>query len=193
MGWAVYTLGKYPEIQTKLREELLASDLPNIRDTSGQVTAEQISSLPYLQAVLNEILRFYSPVPMTLRETFQDITLAGHSIPKGTTVINIPLAVNHFPAFWSEDPKKFDPERWLGVGRANTGGAESNYANMVFSHGPRGCIGASFAKAEFACLLAAWVLGFETELVDAERKIDVTGGIIRKIKGGLEVKLTPMN
>ena len=46
-----------------------------------------------------------------------------------------------------------------------------------------------FAKAEFACLLAAWVLGFETTLVDPDMETDVTGGISRRIKGGLRVKV----
>jgi hypothetical protein len=47
-----------------------------------------------------------------------------------------------------------------------------------------------FAKAEFASLLAAWVLGFETTLIDPDMKDpDVTGGIIRRIKGGLRVKI----
>lgn len=192
MTWAVYVLGKYPEVQKKLRQELLTSNLPGIRDPGSQITAEQIDQLPYLQAIVNEVLRFYSPVPMTIRVTTKDVVLSGQLIPKGMTVLTVPVAVNHDSSLWSEDPKKFNPERWLASGRANTGGAESNYANMVFSHGPRGCIGASFAKAEFACLLAAWTLGFETGLADPDMKADVTGGIIRRIKGGLRVKLTPL-
>jgi hypothetical protein len=39
-------------------------------------------------------------------------------------------------------------------------------------------------------LLAAWVLGFETTLVDPDMKTDVTGGIIRRIKGGVRAKVT---
>ncbi|KAI5200675.1 hypothetical protein AUEXF2481DRAFT_37728 [Aureobasidium subglaciale EXF-2481] len=190
MTWAVYVLGKYPEVQKKLRDELLASDLPDIRSTTAQVTAEQIEQLPYLHAVTNEVLRYYCPVPMTIRVAVKDIVLSGQHIPEGTTVLMPLIAANHNSAMWSEDPKVFDPERWMGSGRANTGGAESNYSNMSFSHGPRGCIGASFAKAEFASLLAAWVLGFETTLVDPNMKADVTGGIIRRIKGGLRVKVS---
>ncbi|KAI5199249.1 cytochrome P450 monooxygenase [Aureobasidium subglaciale] len=190
MTWAVYVLGKYPEVQQKLRDELLASDLPDIRSTTAQVTAEQIEQLPYLHAVTNEVLRYYCPVPMTIRVAVKDIVLSGQHIPKGTTVLMPLIAANHNSAMWSEDPKVFNPDRWMGPGRANTGGAESNYSNMSFSHGPRGCIGATFAKAEFASLLAAWVLGFETTLVDPDMKVDVTGGIIRRIKGGLRVKVS---
>ncbi|KAG9563092.1 cytochrome P450, partial [Aureobasidium melanogenum] len=190
MTWAVYTLGKFPEVQQKLRDELRASDLPDIRDTSGHITAEQIEQLPYLHAVTNEVLRFYSPVPATIRIAAKDVVLSGQLIPEGTMVFTPLIAANHNTSMWTEDPKVFDPDRWMGPGRANTGGAESNYSNMTFSHGPRGCIGASFAKAEFASLLAAWVLGFETTLIDPDMKNpDVTGGIIRRIKGGLRVKI----
>ncbi|THX83610.1 cytochrome P450 monooxygenase [Aureobasidium pullulans] len=189
MTWAVYVLGKHSDVQQKLRDELRASTLPDIRDTGAKVTAEQIEQLSYLHAVVNEVLRFYCPIPMTIRIAEKDVVLAGHLIPEGTTVLTPLIAANHNSAMWSEDPKVFNPERWMGPGRANTGGAESNYSNMTFSHGPRGCIGASFAKAEFACLLAAWVLGFETTLVDPDMETDVTGGIIRRIKGGLRVKV----
>ena len=143
MTWAVYVLGKFPEVQKKLREELCASDLPDIRDTNAQVTAEQIEQVPYLHAVTNEVLRYYCPVPMTIRVAARDVVLSGQLIPEGTTVITPLIAANHNSKFWAEDPKVFNPDRWMGPGRANTGGAESNYSNMSFSHGPRGCIGAS--------------------------------------------------
>lgn len=142
MTWAVYVLGKFPEVQKKLREDLRASDLPDIRDTSAQVTAEQIEQVPYLHAVTNEVLRYYSPVPMTIRVAKNEIVLCGQRIPEGTTVITPLMGANHDSKVWSEDPKVFNPDRWMGPGRANTGGAESNYSNMTFSHGPRGCIGA---------------------------------------------------
>jgi len=142
MTWAVYVLGKFPDVQRKLREELRASDLPDIRDTSAQITAEQIEQVPYLHAVTNEVLRYYSPVPMTIRVAAKDVVLCGQMIPEGTTVITPLIGANHDSKMWSEDPKVFNPDRWMGPGRANTGGAESNYSNMTFSHGPRGCIGA---------------------------------------------------
>lgn len=149
MTWAVYVLGKFSDVQEKLREELRASDLPDIRDTSAQITAEQIEQVPYLHAVTNVVLRYYSPVPMTIRVAAKDVVLCGQLIPEGTTVITPLIGANHDSKMWTEDPKIFNPERWMGPGRANTGGAESNYSNMTFSHGPRGCIGASKSKQRY--------------------------------------------
>jgi cytochrome P450 len=75
------------------------------------------------------------------------------------------------------------------VGRANTGGAESNYATTTFLHGPRSCIGKQFAMAEFACLVATLFGRFEIELEDKDYELKIQGGITAKPKGGLHVRL----
>ena len=77
----------------------------------------------------------------------------------------------------------------MAPGMANSGGAESNYSNLTFLHGPRSCIGQGFSKAEFACIIAALVGRFEMELEDPYRGIEIGGGITAKPKGGLRVKV----
>ena len=81
----------------------------------------------------------------------------------------------------------------MGQGKANTGGAESNYAFMTFLHGPRSCIGQAFARAEFACMLAAVIGRFEVKLEDEDRVIEIKGGITAKPKGGLNVRVKPLD
>ena len=68
----------------------------------------------------------------------------------------------------------------------------SNYAFLTFLHGPRSCIGAKFAVAEFACLLAAFVGSWEFEMVDPGKEIEVKGGVTARPKGGIEVYLKPV-
>jgi cytochrome P450 len=184
MSWAVYLLCKHPEMQTRLREELRTQ-----LDLDGQVSSTDIDRLPYLNAVLNEIMRVFPPVPLTLRETAHDTSIQGHFIPGGTTVVICPWAVNTSEQLWGPDAKEFNPDRWLGVGRANTGGAESNYATTTFLHGPRSCIGKQFAMAEFACLVATLFGRFEIELEDKDYELKIQGGITAKPKGGLHVRL----
>lgn len=191
MTWTVYLLCKHPEVQKKLREELLES-LPALSDPSVPISSTDIDRLPYLNAVLNESSRVFPPVPVTLREAENDTTIQGHFIPKGTTVIVSPWAINTSKALWGDDAHEFKPERWLGAGKANTGGAESNYAVTTFLHGPRSCIGKDFAKAEFACLVAAFVGRFEVELEDKEWVLQIEGGITSKPKGGLRTRITPV-
>jgi len=191
LTWATYLLCKHPEAQALLREEIRAN-LPAISDPTSKITSIQIDNLQYLNAVLNEATRLFPPVALTLREADHDTTIQGHFIPKGTIVIICPWAVNCCTELWGEDAKEFKPERWMGPGRANTGGAESNYAITTFLHGPRSCIGKDFAKAEFACLLAALVGRFEMELEEPDKKLEIQGGITSKPKDGLRVKMKPV-
>ena len=66
--WATYGLCTQPATQLRLREELLAvnTDTP---------TYDEINALPYLDAVIRETLRVFSPVPGTIRTVAEDCVL----------------------------------------------------------------------------------------------------------------------
>ena len=155
-----------------------------------QFTNQEIDSLPYLHTVCNEVLRYYPPVTITLREAARDTVITGISIPKGTRVVLVPLASNRNEAQWGPEANKFNPERWLGS--ASNGGAPTNYDFLTFLHGHRSCIGQSFARSEFACLLAAWVGRFEFELEDErlydEKNLMIQGQVTSRLADGLYVK-----
>ena len=58
--WALLELSRNPDVQTKLQDELLEHD--------ADPTYDQLSSgLPYLNAVVHEILRVHPPVVGTVR------------------------------------------------------------------------------------------------------------------------------
>ena len=176
LTWAICMLCEHPEIQSRLREEVRSS-LPDPRSPTSSISSNDIDGLPYLNAVCNEVLRLYSPVLFAQRVAAHDTTLNGRYIPKGTTIYISPWATNANKAFWGEDAAEFNPQRWLGEGKANTGGVESNYAFLTFLHGPRSCIGQSFAKGEFACLLAAWAGTLETRFAKEDYVIKVENGL----------------
>lgn len=165
LTWSVYLLSRHPEKQRRLRDEVRAM-LPSVDDDGGAgagVSSADVDRMPYLHAVCNEVLRTYSPVPQTMREAAVDTTIQGQFVPRGTRIMLAPWGTNVDRSLWGDDAGEFRPERWLA---APSGGAESNYAFMTFLHGPRSCIGAAFARAEMACLLAAWVGRFEFALDD---------------------------
>ncbi|KAH7175310.1 cytochrome P450 [Dactylonectria macrodidyma] len=166
--WAMYTLARYPDVQSRLREEI-RRELPSV-DSDADITSQDIDRLPYLNAVCNEVLRYWAPVPITIRDTAHDTTIGGQVVPKGTLIMVSPWATNHDRSLWGANADTFDPERWISSDKtkAKSGGSNSNYAFLSFLHGPRGCIGASFSRAEIACLLAAWVGRFEFELRNPE-------------------------
>lgn len=192
LQWSVYALCKHPEVQDRLREEVRANLPPISPEDPEPVSAATLDSLPYLNAVCNEILRYYPSVPMTARVANKDTTLVGKPIPKGTFILLAPRIINRSEALWGPDADKFDPERWIGPGKANTGGAVSNYAFLSFIHGPRSCIGQGFAKAELACLVAVTVGRFKMELKDPNAKLEIRRGPTVSPKDGVIAKLTPL-
>ncbi|GAB1203073.1 hypothetical protein APSETT445_001699 [Aspergillus pseudonomiae] len=181
MGWAIVALCRRPFIQERLRKEI-RSQLPSPSQGTSTFSAQILDALPYLHAVCNEVLRFYPPVPLTRRVCIRDTTIQGEPVPKGTNILIVPAALNVSKKLWGEDALEFNPDRWMGSGK-NNGGASSNFANMTFLHGPRSCIGASFAKAEFACLLASIVGRFNFKFSDPEYKSEVlSAGVTARLK-----------
>ena len=199
LTWAVYIIAKYPEIQKELRNEVQSLLPPPLHDTSSIVVAETIEKMSYLKAVCSEILRLFSPVSVTIRVAVRDTTICSQPIAKGTTVMIPVWAVNASTELWGADAGEFVPERWLRMKStgddpnvSSNGGKGSNYKFLTFLHGPRACIGQTFAVGELSCLLAAWVGVFETELEDADFVPVVKGGITAKPKGGVHVRVKPM-
>lgn len=193
MTWAIYMLARDPKVQSRLRAEI-REKLPSA-SSNETASSTDIDSMPYLNAVCSEVLRYFPPVPLTLRDAVCDTVILGQKIPKGTRVMLIPWAIHKNTAMWGEDAAVFNPERWMPSEKnpySANGGASSNYAYMTFLHGPRSCIGQSFAKAEFACLLAAWAGRFEFELNDKaqldEKNVKIKGGITAKPFGGMYVR-----
>ncbi|KAF4548105.1 Cytochrome P450-like protein 56 [Elsinoe fawcettii] len=188
MLWTIYLLCEHPEVQKKLREEI-HTNLPSPRTRSGRkIASHQIDNLPYLAAVCNEALRIQAPVSLTMRVSARDSTILDHPVPKGTLIIMAPWANNNNYEQWGADAQEFRPERWLEQGQANKGGAESNFSFLTFLHGPRSCIGEKFARAEFACLMAAFVGRFEFEHEKEGYVPEIIGGITAKPKNGLFVR-----
>ncbi|KAL4895192.1 cytochrome P450 [Aspergillus ambiguus] len=192
LQWVAYALCKHPDMQERLREEVRAN-LPSISTESPEpLSAATLDGLPYLNAFCNEVLRFHPSVPGTVRTAARDTSLLGVPIPKGTLLLLSPEVINRSEELWGPDAHEFNPERWLGPGKANTGGASSNYAYLTFIHGPRSCIGQGFAKAELACLVAAMIGKFKIEAKYPDAKLDVRIGATVRPRDGVLAKFTPL-
>ncbi|PQE20304.1 hypothetical protein CJF30_00001610 [Rutstroemia sp. NJR-2017a BBW] len=137
-----------------------------LRDTYEEDTgmnSKSLARLPYLQAILEESMRMYMPLPPTLpRKTSKEGALiCGRFVPPGMSV-----GVNQYSACRAEenfrDPYSFKPERWLG---------DSMYSNdkrntfQPFSNGPRNCLGKSLAYAELRLIISHILWNFDLELM----------------------------
>ena len=68
MSWTLFGLCQNLEAQTRLREELLTLH-------TDDPTVDELKSLPYLDMVVRESLRLYSPVFVVWRQTTKDTVL----------------------------------------------------------------------------------------------------------------------
>lgn len=176
--WMTYLLAQNPEIQRRLCEEIHQHVPSPNEPVLGDDLASILQSLPLLNGVCNETLRLYPAINIIYRNTVRPTLLLGNLIPAGVQVILSPWATNRNEDLWGKDALEFRPERWIdrdpetGVERPNnSGGAESNYANLTFLHGPRSCIGHSFAVAELRCLAAVFVGRFEFEMANPDEVV----------------------
>ncbi|EKM59786.1 uncharacterized protein PHACADRAFT_115009 [Phanerochaete carnosa HHB-10118-sp] len=205
--WALFSLSQRPDVQSKLREELLdvSTDSPSM---------DELNALPYLDAVVRETLRHHSPVPDVMRQAVQDDVIPVGTpytdkhgrvrehieIKKGDSVYLPILALNRRKEIWGDDAHEFKPERWEHTPEAAASMPGIWGHLLTFLGGPRACIGYRFSLVEMKALLFALVRAFEFELgVPAEvvkkRSIIVTRPVITgpdgKTKGSLPLIIRP--
>ncbi|KAI0775560.1 cytochrome P450 [Trametes elegans] len=110
-----------------------------------------VDELPYLDAVVKEGLRVFSPIPMG----FPRVVPAGGRavdrvrLPAGTVVSCQPHSLHRLDTDVFPLPEEFVPERWL----KEEGAAERNQLFFAFAAGGRGCIGKNLALLEMKLLL----------------------------------------
>lgn len=166
VAWTLHLLSTRPEVQNRLRKEI-KEHLPflfdeNTRFDPALVAEADPDQLPYLDNVCRESLRYIPPIPMTVRETAADDTLAGYHIPSGTIICVYSNAINHLPMYWGDDADTFNPDRWADLPETWT-----NNSFMTFLQGPRGCIGRKFAETEMKILLCCLLSLYEFERDEA--------------------------
>lgn len=100
-------MGKYPQIQQKLREHI-----DSIIKTDKDITYENLKKLTYIDWIQFETTRLFGPANgMFWRKASQDNLLKDIPISKGTIVANITRG-NHYNSKYFKDPTVFRPERW---------------------------------------------------------------------------------
>lgn len=138
MSNALYELALNPDIQDKLRKEILEHDDKN----KGELRYDEIKEMTYLDLVFRETLRKYPAGPLLLRKSMADYCFEGTkvTIPKGTFVW-IPLFTIHRDPKIYPNPDAFIPERFT----EDAVQARDPMHYLPFGDGPRNCIGARFA------------------------------------------------
>ncbi|PZC74190.1 hypothetical protein B5X24_HaOG200063 [Helicoverpa armigera] len=178
--YTMLMLGSKPRVQDKMYAELRSI----FGDSSSPISKEDLSRMVYCEAIINETLRLYPPVPGVLRYADRDLPLKSYTIPKGTAIAINSWGAGRSERVWGPDAKEYRPERWLedqGPGQPG--------AFLAFSYGRRACIGKKYAMALLKTVLAHCVreLEFVSDPSNLELKVDIA---LRAVAGNLiQVKL----
>ncbi|KAL0453013.1 UNVERIFIED_CONTAM: cytochrome [Sesamum latifolium] len=147
LEWGLAELINHPNVLRKAVEEI-----DSVVGKGRIVQESDIPRLPYLQAIVKEILRLHPPAPLIPRESTEDCTISGYHIPAKTRVFISAWALGRDPNYW-KGPLEFRPES-----------------------GRRGCPGTSLALLLVQTTLAAMIQCFEWKVEGGNGTVDMEEG-----------------
>lgn len=184
----LWELPRHPKILASLRKEIqdvCGTDMP---------TYEQLKSMQYLRAVVNESQRLYPIVPANSREALVDTFLPRGGGADGTAPVIVPkgsyvgwhlYSMQRRSDLFGADADVFRPERWLEPG------FRPGWAFVPFSGGPRVCIGQNLALFETMYVVVRFVQEFDLIQRDEEEwkeKLSITCIGLNGCKVGLTLR-----
>ncbi|KAL9068553.1 MAG: hypothetical protein Q9161_006098 [Pseudevernia consocians] len=132
----------YYLLTNKAALDRVCDEVRSAFEHEDDITFTSVNRLPYLNAVIEESLRLYPPVPISApRRTLPEGNIIdGHFVPGKATKTTV--GIYHYAAYRSKDnfrdPEKFIPERWLGDLAYED---DQRAVLRPFHIGPRNCIG----------------------------------------------------
>ncbi|KXN84122.1 O-methylsterigmatocystin oxidoreductase [Leucoagaricus sp. SymC.cos] len=139
----------YPEVLMKAQKEI-----DNVVGTDRLPTMADRNSLPYVQAVVNESLRWGAPVPLNLpHRLMEDDVYRGMHIPKGSLVFGNIWAITRDERIYP-NPEQFNPERFMKNVDEEIA-KRRDPKNYVFGFGRRRCPGANLVDSSVWLLIAS--------------------------------------
>ena len=136
----------------------------------------------YMEALVKEILRIRSPIPITsARHMLEPFAIGGWTIPPEVAMLVDAYGVHHDPRTYPE-PHAFRPERFLEE-------PPDGYSFLPFGGGAHRCLGASLALLEMKIVLRELLARVELAPVSAGLPRAVPGGPTLAPRGGARVRV----
>ncbi|KDR84601.1 hypothetical protein GALMADRAFT_56030 [Galerina marginata CBS 339.88] len=167
-GTFFYLMAINPDVQRKAQAEIEkvigSRRLPTLKDRA---------SLPYIEAIYREVMRFHPPVPLNIPHALsEDDYYKGYFIPKGTTVLGNIWAMTHDEKAYPE-PFEFKPERFFD----ENGELNGDDRILAYGFGRRICVGKHIASSVMWLIMASVLACFDISKAKDEfgNEIEVNG------------------
>lgn len=182
--FAMAEMMKKPEILRNVQQEL-----ETVVGKDRIVEESDIQKLPYLYAVMKEVLRLHPALPLLVPHCPSETCIVGgYTVPKGARVFINVWAVHRDPSIW-ENPSEFRPERFLDS-KWDYNGNDFNY--FPFGSGRRICAGTAMAERLFMFSLASLIHSFDWKVPEGEHlDLEEKFGIVLKKRMPLVAIPTP--
>jgi cytochrome P450 len=138
LTFMLHELARHPEVTRRLHEEqdrVLGGNPPSPLQLEKE--------MPYLEMVLDEVLRLYPPAWIGPRRAIREYEFGGFTVPEDAYVNYCSWASHRLPEVFPE-PEAFIPERFTRERKA----ALPRGAYVPFGGGSRICIGKRFGQTE---------------------------------------------
>jgi cytochrome P450 len=177
LAWCTECIVSRPPILERLREELDSTlgDRP--------IEATDLRHLPYLDAVIQESIRYRPLAPMAgMRLTKEDFQLGGYTLPAETIIVQcFPVMARRQDLYRA--PDEFDPDHFLE-------NRPPAYHWNPFGGGRRMCLGKGLAEVELAVIVAEMLRRYDIGL-QQDSVEPVRDGVFFSPSLGLRVRVRP--
>ena len=136
---------------------------------ANEVNHSDISSLKnglVGESIFKEAMRYYPPVPFSIRYVVRDTEIQSYPLKAGTYVTISPLLLHHDDRYW-DNPDAFDPYRFI----------DPNYHNKAyfpFAGGAHTCLGKFFASYIYKNVIYKFVQNIDDFEIDESLEIRPT-------------------
>jgi cytochrome P450 len=178
LTFMMYELARRPDVVERLQEEqdrVLGGATPDIEKLERE--------MPYLEMVLDEVLRLYPPAWIGPRRATREFEFNGHSVPKSAYLNYCSWASHRIPEVFP-DPEAFIPERFTKERKA----ALPRGAYVPFGGGKRICIGKRFGQTEVKLVATMLLQRLRLDLLPG-RTMTVRQMPTLSPKGGLSMRV----
>ncbi len=180
LTFMMHELARHPDVVARLceeQEEVLKGATPTVDQLEGE--------MPYLDMVLDEVLRLYPPAWIGPRRAVRDFEFGGYSVPRGAYVNYSSWASHRIPEVFP-DPEAFIPERFTRERKA----ALPRGAYIPFGGGQRICIGKRFGQTEVKLVATMLLQRLRLDAMPG-RTMTVRQMPTLSPKGGLKMRALP--
>jgi cytochrome P450 len=180
LTFMLHELARHPEVLRRLHEEQ-----DRVLGGASPTPQRLEKEMPYLEMVLDEVLRLYPPAWIGPRRAVREFEFGGYTVPRGAYVNYCSWASHRLPEVFPE-PEAFIPERFARERKA----ALPRGAYVPFGGGSRICIGKRFGQTEVKLVATKLLQRLRLEALPG-RTMTIRQMPTLSPEGGLKMRIRP--